>query len=238
MYDFKDKVIVVTGAAGNLGGAVVKAFLENFGTVCAIDHRVGRLEGFKNLEQNRGVFWGFDAVDVSDKNQVLQLSERISQDIGAVDILVNTVGGFSAGERVHELSAETWQRMIDLNVKSFLSVTAPFVPNMIEKGAGKVVSIGAKSALKGGAKSGAYAAAKSALLRLTESMADELKPDNIQVNMVLPGIIDTPDNRKDMPNADFSRWVSPEQVADVILFLCSSASDVVSGAAIPVYGNL
>jgi len=133
---------------------------------------------------------------------------------------------------VHELTMATWDRMIGKNVLTFLNLMHAFIPRMIEKGGGKVVSVGSGASLKGGAKNGAYAAAKGALLRLTESMAAELSSENIQANCVLPGVIDTPEMRTMQPKADFSNWVTPEQIADVILFLSSSASDAVSGKAI------
>ncbi len=238
MFDFTGKIIVVTGAAGNLGQAVVKGFLQSNGTVCGLDHRSGRLEQFKSLNESAGSFYAFDEVNLTDKANMLSIAERIKSEVGVVNILVNTVGGFSMGEPVYSISEETWQRMMRMNVTSFLNAAAAFVPTMIESGGGKVISIGAKAALLGMANAGAYSAAKAALLRLTESMAGELKQKNIQVNSVVPGIIDTPENRKDMPNADFDNWVSPEQVTDAILFLASSSADAISGTAIPVYGRL
>lgn len=237
MFDFKDQVIVVTGAAGNLGKAVVKGFLRSRGIVCGLDHRTGRMEEFKTSGNGGGSFYAFDAVDVTDKANMLSFAEKIQSKVGVVSILVNTVGGFSMGDPVHALSATTWQRMMNLNVLSFLNVTAAFVPGMIESEGGKVLSIGAKAGLQGMANAGAYSAAKAALLRLTESMAGELKPHNIQVNSIIPGIIDTPENRSNMPNADFGKWVRPEQVADAILFLASSAADGITGTALPVYGR-
>lgn len=238
MFDFIDKIIVVTGAAGNLGQAVVKGFLRSNGTVCGLDHRSGRLVQFKSSKEGAGSFYAFDEIDLTDKAKMLSLAERIRSEVGVVNILVNTVGGFSMGETVYGISDETWQRMMSLNVTSFLNAAAAFVPMMIENGGGKVIAIGAKAGLLGMANAGAYSAAKAALLRLTESMAGELKQKNIQVNSVVPGIIDTPENRKDMPNADFEKWVSPEQVTDAIMFLASSSADAISGAAVPVYGRL
>lgn len=237
MFDFENKVTVVTGAAGNLGNAVAKSFLSQGGVVCGIDHRKGRMNDLEKFSQERGRFIPFEELDVTDKGDMASLVEKIHNQVGSIDILVNTVGGFSTGEKVHELSDQMWNRMMKLNVYSFLSTTSAIVPDMIKKNHGKVVSIGAKSGLKGGASSGAYAAAKGALLRLMESMAAELKNNNIQVNAVLPSTIDTPENREDMPNADFSKWVTPEQVADVIVFLASPASDGITGAAVPVYGG-
>ena len=237
MFDFKDQVIIITGAAGNLGNAVAKIFLKQNGTVCGIDHRKGRMADLENYPTKGGKFYPFDAVDVTKKVEMLAFMEKIHNQVGTADILINTVGGFSMGEKVHELSDLIWRRMMDLNVHSFLTTTSSIVPDMIEKNRGKVISIGAKSALHGGASTGAYSAAKGALLRLTESMSEELKQYNIQVNCVLPGTIDTPENRADMPNADFTKWVTPEQLAEVILFLSSPGSNGITGAAIPVYGS-
>lgn len=237
MFDFKDQVIVVTGAAGNLGKAVVSEFLGSRGIVCGLDHRTSRMDEFKTSGSGGGLFYAFDGVDVTDHANMLSLARKIQDKVGIVRILVNTVGGFSMGDPVHALSATTWQRMMNLNVLSFLNLTAAFVPGMIGNGAGKVIAVGAKAGLQGMANAGAYSAAKAALIRLTESMAGELKPNNIQVNTIIPGTIDTPENRREMPNADFGKWVSPEQVADAILFLSSSAADGITGTALPVYGR-
>ena len=237
MYNFKDQIVIVTGAAGNLGIAVAKSFLTQKGTVCGIDHRKGRMNDLKNFPTNDGKFLAFEEVDITDKAEMAALVQKIHDQAGTIDILVNTVGGFTMGEMLHELSEEAWQRMISLNVHSFLSSTSAIVPDMIGKGRGKVIAIGAKAALKGGATTGAYAAAKAALLRLTESMSEELKNYNIQVNCVLPGTLDTPENREAMPTADFSKWVEPEKLAEVILFLSSPAANAISGAAVPVYGG-
>jgi len=237
MMDFQGKVLVISGAAGNLGAAVVKKALEKGAVVCGLDHGSGRLKGLRAFVKNTGALYEFDEVDVTDREVMVGLQAAVHEKAGRVDILVNTVGGFTAGEEVHELALETWERMLLLNVFSFLNLSHAFVPDLLAKGQGKAVSVGSRAALKGGAKTGAYAGAKGALLRLTESMAEELKSENIQVNCVLPGTIDTPQNREGMPNADFSNWVTPEQVADVILYLCSSAADGITGAAVPVYGQ-
>ena len=237
MFDFTDKVIVVTGAAGGLGSAVVQKFFTANGVVCALDHRKGRVPALIDTSEGHGKLFTFDEVDLTDRAATVSLVEKVHSEVGLVDVIVNTVGGFTSGERVHELSPNTFQKMMDLNVQSFLNITTAFVPDLLQKSRGKVISVGSRASLKGGAKSGAYAAAKGALLRLTESMAEELKTDNVQVNCVLPGTIDTADNREAIPNADFSKWVAPGKIADVILFLSSPASDVTTGAAIPVYGR-
>jgi NAD(P)-dependent dehydrogenase (short-subunit alcohol dehydrogenase family) len=235
MAEFMNKVIVITGAAGNLGRAVVESFLEADGIVCALDRRQGRLEEIFPQAGDRLHF--YEGVDSADRAAMIAMGKKIIAEHGAVDVLVNTVGGFTMGERVDEISAETWQHMMDLNVHSFLNASAAFVPAMMAAGHGKVVAVGAGAALKGGAKMGAYSAAKSALLRLIESMAAELKSSHIQVNCVLPGTIDTPQNRQAMPDSDFARWVKPSEIAKAIFFLASPDSDAITGAALPVSGR-
>jgi len=237
MDRFDGKIILVTGAAGNLGSAVVEAYLREGGSVLALDHRTGRLVGRFDGIDSIGKVIPFEGVDLSDRQAVLDLAGQVRDQVGLVEVIVNTVGGFTAGDHVHELPLQTLHRMIELNVFTFLNTSAGFVPHLLEKGGGKVITIGSRSALSGGAKTSAYAAAKGALLRLTESMAAELRKDNIQVNSVLPSTIDTPENRKAMPKADFSKWVKPEALAEAILFLTSTDSDSISGVALPVSGS-
>ena len=235
MFDFTDKVIVVTGAAGNLGRAVVDTFLAAGGTVCGMDHRQGRL--VEMFPEHAGTLHIYENVDLTDREALIALRKQIQAEVGQVDALVNTVGGFTMGERVDQISTETWDRMMDINVRSLLNASAAFVPSMLAAGGGKIVTVSAGAALKGGAKMGAYAAAKAAVLRLTESMAAELKASNIQANCILPGTIDTPENRQAMPDADFDKWVTPEQIARVILFLSSPDADAITGAAVPITGR-
>ena len=142
------------------------------------------------------------------------------------------------GEKVHETSARTWDFLLGLNAGSLLNIAAAVVPHLIGQGGGKVVTVGAAGALNGAADMGAYGASKAALIRLTEAMSAELRDQGINVNCVLPSIIDTPDNRAAMPDADVSRWVAPEALADVIAFLASDAARAIHGAAIPVTGRV
>lgn len=237
MGEFADKVVVVSGAAGALGREVVKAFLREEATVCALDHRDGRLEELGLDEGVSGRLEIFENLDLSQAGVAPRVQSEVHQQAGQVDVIVHTVGGFTFGETVDTLSAETLQKMLDINVNTFLNLTKALVPDLVEKGKGKVITIGAKAALKGGAKIGAYSASKAALLRLTESMAAELAGKGVQVNCVLPGTIDTLNNRAEMPNADFSKWVSPMKIAETILFLASPESDAITGASIPVYGQ-
>jgi len=237
MFEFSEKVVLVTGAAGNLGKAVVRQFLLSGATVCAVDHRQGRLEGLRDASSALGKLLLFENMDVTNQEAMQLLAKKVSKKVGNIDVLVNTVGGYTSGEMVHKISKITFERMMTLNVYSFLNVAQAFIPGMIENLSGKIITIGAVASFKGRVKSGAYGAAKSALLRLTESMTGELKPYHIQVNCVIPGVFDTPDNRKAMPNADFEQWVLPTEVAAAILFLSSPSADAITGAAIPVLGS-
>jgi len=234
--DFANKIIVVTGAAGHLGQAVTRAYLQAGGHVCALDHHPERLFDIFQNDDYEGRLHLYPGIDILDREGLHKLSERVQKEVGQVSILVHTVGGYAAGDRVHKISSDVWQRMMNLNVVSFLNASAAFVPGILSTGEGKIIAIGAKAALTGGAQAGAYAASKAALLRLVESMAAELKPHNVQVNSVIPSIIDTPDNHQAMPKADFSKWVSPKKIAEVILFLTSPAADIITGTAIPVFG--
>jgi NAD(P)-dependent dehydrogenase (short-subunit alcohol dehydrogenase family) len=155
---------------------------------------------------------------------------------GRIDALCHLAGGFRMGEAVHETSASTWNFLVDINVRTLLNAAQAVVPQMLAQGGGRIVTVGAASAARGAAQMGAYTAAKSAVMRLTESMSAELRERGINVNGVLPTIIDTPENRAAMPAADPSRWVAPAALAEVIGFLCSDAARAVHGVALPVAG--
>jgi NAD(P)-dependent dehydrogenase (short-subunit alcohol dehydrogenase family) len=160
--------------------------------------------------------------------------EEAAERLGRIDVLANVAGGYRAGTAVHETPLETWDFMLNLNARTAFSVSRAVIPHMLQQGAGKIIHVSARAGQQGSAKMAAYSASKSAVLRLTESMAAELKRQDINVNCVLPSTIDTPQNREAMPNADYSRWVKPEAIADVIMFLASDAARAVHGAAIPV----
>lgn len=234
--EFTGKVVVVTGAAGNLGRAVVKAFLVQGAKVIGLDYKTGRTLDLIPGEGSAGEFLPLDGVDVRDSEALKRAAGIVHQIAGQADILVNCLGGFTYGEQVFQLSSETWERMIGINVHSFLNLTQVFMPDLIIKGAGRVIAVSAGAGLKGSAKMGAYSAAKGALLRLVESLAAEVSKTKIRVNSVNPGTIDTPQNRAEMPNADHSKWVPPEAIAEAILFLASSKADHINGIALPVKG--
>jgi NAD(P)-dependent dehydrogenase (short-subunit alcohol dehydrogenase family) len=237
MFDFSDRVVIVTGAAGNLGSAVARAFQAAGAKLVLVDRAADRLPRlFPDLVESPNHFLA-TSVDLTSADAGGTMVDETVKRFGRVDVLVNTVGGFRGGTAVHETPFETWDFMLNLNARTVFIASRAVIPHMLKQGSGRIVNVAARAALKGGAKMAAYSASKSAVMRLTESMAAELKRDGINVNCVLPGTIDTPQNRQAMPNADHSRWVKPEAIADVILFLASDASHVVHGAAIPVYGK-
>jgi NAD(P)-dependent dehydrogenase (short-subunit alcohol dehydrogenase family) len=237
VFDLSDRVVIVTGAAGNLGSAVAQAFQATGAKLVLVDRAADRLSSlFPDLVDSPNHFLA-TSVDLTNADAVETMVAETVKRFGRVDVLVNTVGGFRAGTSVHETPLETWDFMLNLNARTVFIASRAVIPHMLQQGSGRIVNVAARAALKGGAKMAAYSVSKSAVIRLTESMAAELKKEGINVNCVLPGTIDTPQNREAMPNADRSRWVKPEAIADVILFLASDAARVVQGAAIPVYGK-
>jgi NAD(P)-dependent dehydrogenase (short-subunit alcohol dehydrogenase family) len=236
MYDTKDQVAVITGASGNLGQAVVGAFQNAGAKLALIDRSTDRLQQmFPEFSNSDDHFFAED-VDLLEPEAVKATIQETINRFGRIDILVNTVGGYRAGEPTHELDLKTWDFMLDLNARTVLIAVQAVVPYMIEQHSGKVISVAARPALKGRANMSAYSVSKSAVIRLTESLSAELKKNNINVNCIIPGTIDTPQNRDAMPEAKFDRWVTPESLAEVILFLASPAAKPIHGAAIPAYG--
>lgn len=236
MFDFSGKVVIVTGGSGNLGGATARAFADAGATLVIPDRQSDRLrEIFPDLSLDRHALIG--EVDLTEPDGAEIVVQTAQERFGTVDILVNVVGGYRAGQRIHETPLETWDFMLKLNARSVFVMAQAVLPVMLAHGGGTIISTAAKSALQARAKDAAYAASKAAVIRLTESLAAGYKGDNITANAILPGTIDTPQNRAAMPSADYSKWVKPEAIAQVILFLASEAGQVVNGAMIPVAGS-
>ena len=216
------ETVIITGANGALGRAVVAAVRERGDDVVAIDLSFGeRAAGYRQLE-----------LDLSDADAVA----RAVGELERVDALFNIAGGFAMGPTVHATSADEWQAMFTMNVDTMRNMCAAVVPRMLAQGGGRIVNVGALSAREGQGNMGAYIAAKSTVMRLTETMAKELRGHGVNVNAVLPSIIDTPTNRADMPDADHGKWVAPADLAQVICFLGSPAARAMHGALVPVCG--
>ena len=233
MFDFSDQVIIVTGATGNLGSAVVQAFHAAGAHIVAPDRSTGRArELFPELAGSKDHILA-DGVDVTDPEQVGRLVQETLDRFERIDVLVNTVGGFRAGPSVHETPLEAWDFLFNLNARSVFIASRAVVPAMLRQGRGKIVNIGSHSALMAQGGDAAYSASKSVVARLTESMAAEYKNNGIQVNAILPAaLVSTADLQ-----ADPTRGVTPDSVAQVILFLCSETGAIINGALIPLYGR-
>jgi len=230
--EFTDRTVMVTGAAGNLGRAAAAAFAELGANLVLVDLQRERLEAFGPASQHRMLA----PANLLAQDEVNATVNAALAHFGRIDVLCNLAGGFRMGEAVHETSDETFDFLFDLNTRSLLHCVRAVVPHMISRGGGRIVNVGAFAAQKGAARMGAYTASKAAVIRLTEAMAAELRDQHINVNCVLPTIIDTPENRAAMPAADPARWVSPLDLAHVIVFLASDAARAVHGAALPVSG--
>ena len=236
MFDFADRVVMVTGAAGNLGSAVARAFEMAGAKLVLADRAADRLPSlFPEMVYSPDHFLAL-SVDLTYAASVAAMVDEAVGRFGRVDVLANIAGGYRGGSAVHETSFEDWDFMLNLNARTVFTVSRAVIPHMLAQGSGKIVNVAARAGVQGSANTAAYSVAKSAVVRLTESMSAELKRSGINVNCVLPTTIDTPQNREAMPKADHSRWVAPEAIADVILFLASDAARAIHGAAIPVYG--
>ena len=220
MNDFTGKRVLVTGSAGVAGRAVASAFQAAGATVTGVD-----------IVDDEAP-WPTIVADLIDPDGA---ASAVAQ-AGVIDVLANIAGGFTMGDDIVGTTDDTWDFMMNLNARTALNMCRAAVPGMVASGRGKIVNVGARGALRGAAAMGAYIASKSVVIRLTETLSDELKRKGINVNCILPSIIDTPRNRADMPKAKFAEWVSPEAIADVVLFLASPAADAIHGASIPVEG--
>jgi NAD(P)-dependent dehydrogenase (short-subunit alcohol dehydrogenase family) len=223
------KVIVVTGALGALGKVVAEIAQARGARVAGVDHAPSQAPAAPNRIEIGGV-------DLSAPLQAKQALDAVVAQFGKIDALVNIAGGF-AFETVTEGDPKTWQRMYALNVLTALNTSRAAIPYLSTSGAGRIVNIGAMGALQASSGMGAYAASKAGVHRLTEALAAELK-GKITVNAVLPSTIDTAANRASMPKADFAKWVTPQELAEVILFLVSDAASAVTGALLPVSGRV
>jgi len=237
VVQLEGKLALVAGGTGGLGRAVSLVFLEKGWTV-AVTYR--RREEWDALQSAAGAskdrLEGY-GVDVTDETAVGGLIDGVARKHGRIDALVNTVGGYAGGVRLWELDTKVFEQMLALNLRSGFALSRAAVPVMLKQGSGSIVNVAAKAAFDHAAGAAAYAASKAAAVALMDSLAADLKGTGVRVNSILPSIIDTDANRKAMPKSDFAKWPKPEDIARVILFLCSDDAKVVHGAALPVYGD-
>lgn len=233
----KDRVVLVTGGAGNLGRAVTRAFLEAGARVAVPLYKTDQGGAMDALgKEHPGRLHTF-ALDLTTERGAEQAVGQVIEWGGQLDTVAHLMGGFIGGSRLSDTPIEVWERMMDLNLKSAWLVARAALPRIVEHGGGSLVFVSSRAALRERSGKGAYAIAKAALITLTETIAEEYGAENIRANVVLPGTVDTEDNRRQMPDADHSRWTPPEQIARAVVFLASPAAGAINGAAIPVYGR-
>ena len=226
--------VVVTGAFGSLGIAVARAFRDQGAAVALLGRGQPPAPVGTEFPAPHCVLGGIDLTGISDAGSAM---ETVRATLGSIDVLVNVAGGFR-WQTLEQGAVEGWDEMFAINLKTAVVSTKAALPQLLASPAGRIINVGSGAAARpAGAGMGAYAASKAGVHKLTESLAEELKDRGITVNAVLPGTIDTPRNRAEMPKADFSRWVQPEAIADVIAFLASEQAAAVTGALVPVYGR-
>lgn len=222
--------IVITGGFGFLGQAMAQRFRASGDQIALIDAAATVPEAVQSSFSGHLILPG---IDLTESVATEVAFARIQMELGALDCLVNIAGGF-VWETLLDGTPETWDRMYALNLRTAVGASKAALPLLLASNTGRIVNVGAAATAKAGAGMGAYTAAKSGVARLTEALAEELKDRGVTVNAILPSIIDTPANRRDMPDADFSRWVRPESLAAIIAFLCSEDASAITGASIPV----
>ena len=234
---FAGKTVLVAGGTGGLGRAVSLAFLAAGATVVVTYRKQEELDALRSAAGADGARCSGRTVDATDEAAVRELVAGIVAEHGRLDALVNAVGGYAGGVKLWEAEAKVFDQMLALNLRSGYALARAAVPAMLKQGRGAIVNVAAKAAFDHPAGAAAYAASKAAAVAMLDSLAAEVKGTGLRINSILPSIIDTGPNRRAMPGADFAKWPKPEEIARVILFLCSDDGRVIHGAAVPVYGD-
>ena len=234
---FSGKVALVSGGTGGLGRAVVLAFLAEGASVAVPYFNQAEFEALRSSAGEHSSRLEGMKIDVTDEAAVTQLVDRIVAEHGRLDAMVNTVGGYAGGVKLWELDTKVFDRMLSLNLRAGYALSRAAVVPMLKQKYGSIVNVAAKAAWDHGAGASAYAASKAAAVAMIDSLAADVKGTGVRVNSILPSIIDTEANRNAMPGADYATWPKPEDIARVILFLCSDDARVIHGAAIPVFGD-
>jgi len=234
---FDGKVVLVAGGTGGLGRAVSLAFLNEGADLIVTWRSEEELTSLRAAAGAKASMIRAHRVDVTDNSAVESFIAGIMAEKGRLDAMINTTGGYAGGQKMWESDPKTLDRMLELNLRSGFLLSRSVAKAMVGQGKGSIVNVAAKAAFDPASGLAAYAASKAAAVAMIESLAADLKETGVRVNSVLPSIIDTDANRKAMPKADFVKWPKPEEIAKVILFLCSDEAAVIHGASIPVYGN-
>jgi len=235
MTDLSNQYVLITGATGALGKACVDSFSKANAKLILTSRSPEKLQCLAEQYSHHVVLTM--ACDLSQAEAVQQLFKATIKQTGRIDAVLNVAGGFSMGTAVHELSDDDFNAMFEMNFKAVMNTCKAAIPSMLEQGNGRIINIAARAAEQGKAKMAPYCISKSAVVTLSECLAAEHKMNNITVNCILPGTIDTAANRADMPDADFGHWVPCEDIAATMTFLCSDQAQSISGASIPIYGR-
>ena len=238
----KNKICIITGALGGLGQTVVQTFLDQGALVIGADSEKAMNDHLKKSSFWRNVKdhpnWTLKITDVLSESGVTELVNLAYQKQSRIDVLINLVGGIYPWSEITEVDVKTWDFTIELNLKSVYLCSREALRIMVLQKNGKIINIGALAGLKGGSQAGPYGAAKAGVINLTETMAEENKINNIQVNAIVPSIIDTPANRRSMPDAEFTRWVRAEEIVETLVFLASDKSSGITGSIIKIPGRV
>jgi NAD(P)-dependent dehydrogenase (short-subunit alcohol dehydrogenase family) len=236
------KVVLVAGGTGGLGRAVSSAFIEDGARVIVTFQRPGDLDELKKaasakLVEVEGASLEGYAVDVTDEAAVAKLMDGIVERHRRLDCMVNAVGGYAGGVKLWEMETRVFEQQLTLNLRAGFVLVKAAARVMVKQGSGAIVNVASRAAVDHAAGASAYAASKAAAVAMIDSLAADLKGTGVRANSIMPSIIDTETNRKAMPKADFAKWPKPEEIARVILFLCSNEAKLIQGAAVPVYGD-
>src|SRR5215469_7401523 len=231
---FQGQMVLVTGGTGALGSAVARGFLQEGANVAVTYRKQQEYDDLRSGVPADGAKLRGHQVDVTNEAEMQRLAASIEAEFRRLDVLVNTAGGYSGGPKLREMESAVLERMLDVNLRSAFVSARSVLPILLKQRRGCLINVAAKAAVDQPAGAGAYAASKAAALALMHSLAMDLKGTGIRVNSILPNVIDTAANRRDMPHADFATWTKPEEIARVILFLCTPDARPINGAAIPV----
>jgi NAD(P)-dependent dehydrogenase (short-subunit alcohol dehydrogenase family) len=234
---FSGKLVLVTGGTGGLGRAVSAAFLKEGANVVVTYREQREWDNLKGIGDANISSLAGHRVDVTDDLEVDLFVQTVVAEYGHLDVLVNTVGAYAGGMKLWDTDPKVFDRILALNLRAGYAILRAVVPAMLKQERGTIINVAARAAFDHAGGAAAYAASKAAAVAMIDSLAADLKGSGVRVNSILPSIIDTEANRRAMPNADFTKWPKPEDIARVILFLCSEDARLVHGAAVPVYGD-